>query len=197
VIKNKLVDDLSKVDWKSIFIIGQKIGTSNFILQFLEQSLSMNIDSSQESLIKLFNVNSEILYITREFMTESEKEKIKKISNVHNIRFLNFNDFSPLSIVEICQQKVFTHIVFDDVKPFYLMKGFPKFIYKMSEANKKVLCGFCSTDDKIKNQKFLLPIDLILSIDSNTVSNSYTVELLANLDALGLKKKNLYLIDME
>lgn len=192
--KNKLITDLEKIKWKSMFIIGQKIGTSNFILQFLQESL--NLEETESNKMKIFNINSEIIYITREGMTDSEKDKIKKISNNRPIRFLNFNDFSPISIVEICHQAVFSHIVFDDVKPFYLMKGFPKFINNLSQTDKKIICGFCSTDDKIKNQKFLLPIDLILNIDSNTVSNSYSVEVMSNLPETVLRKRNLYLIEM-
>lgn len=192
--KNKLILDLEKIKWKSMFIIGQKIGTSNFILQFLQESL--NLTMTKPNNMKLFSINSEIIYITRDSMTESEKDKIKKISNNHPIRFINFNDFSPISIVEICHQSVFSHIVFDDVKPFYLMKGFPKFINNLSQTNKKIICGFCSTDDKIKNQRFLLPIDLILNIDTNTVSNTYNVEIISNLPENILRKRNLYLIEI-
>lgn len=191
---NKLVKDLKKVDWHSMFIIGQRIGTSNFILQFLSESLE---SFSNKNIASPLGFSSEILYITREFMTETEKDKIKKISSSHNIRFLNFNDFSPISVVEICQQKVFTHIVFDDVKPFYLMRGFKKFIYKMSLENKKVICGFCSTDPKIKKNDFLLAMDLILSIDVETISSTYNVEVLSNIDTSLIKRHNLYSIGME
>lgn len=198
IMKNKMVDDLSVIDWKSMFIIGQKIGTSNFILQFLDQSLK-KFDNSQDSrkFFNAFGLNSQILYVYKNEMTEFEKDKIRLISNVHQIDFIDYESLSAQGVANIASQAIFTHVVFDDIKPFYSAKSFNSFIKSLADKNKKVICGYQSTDVKMKNIKFLSNMDFILKLNAEIQTNLYDVELLSNINDPKVKRRNFYAVEIK
>ena len=198
IMKNKMIDDLSVIDWKSMFIIGQKIGTSNFILQFLDQSLK-KFDNSQDcrNFFNAFGLNSQILYVYKNEMTEFEKDKIRSISNVHQIDFVDYHSLSAQGVANVASQTIFTHVVFDDIKPFYSAKSFNSFIKSLADKNKKVICGYQSTDVKMKNIKFLSNMDFILKLNAEIQTNLYDVELLSNINDPKVKRRNFYAVEIK
>ena len=195
--KNKLIQDLERVNWNSMLIIGNKIGVSNFILQLLSQSLTKHEQTDDLELLNLFGVNSKILYVYRTELTDAEQDKIKKISLVNEIDFFNYDLLNPQSLLEIASNSYYSHIVFDDLKPFYNFKSFNAFIKKSIEKDrKKIICGYQS-NDKILKTTFFNYMDLILYIDSTITTSSYDVELVSQLDDPNFKRLNYYFIDID
>lgn len=196
--KNKLIQDLEKVDWKSLLIIGQKIGVSNFILQLLSHSLSKHKDGeSNKDILNIFGLNSKILYVFKNELTDSEQDKIKTISLNHEIDFIDYERLTPDTTFEIALNTYYSHIVFDDLKALYNHKKFNGFVKKsITEFNKKIICGYQS-NDKILKTTFFNYMDLIMYINSSITTESYDVELVSQLNDPKLKRTNFYFIDID
>lgn len=192
--KNKLVQDLDKVNWKSMFIIGQKIGVSNFILQFLSQSLIQH--DSGTDILNIFGLNSKILYVYRNEMQSTEQEKIKQITSIHEIDFLNYEQLTPDSLMEIGSNSYYSHLIFDDLKPFYNHKKFNSFVKQSNEEKKQIICGYQS-NDKILKRTFLNYMDLIMFINTSISTGSYDIELSSQMDTTLLKRSNYYFIPID
>ena len=192
--KNKLIYDLEKAKWNTMFIISNKIGVSNFIFQLLAQSLKlMESGSKYKDFLTNFGLNSYILYIHREIMTPTEIDRIRTISNTHNVEFFNYNDITPEILVNIANQSIYTHLILDDIKPFYNLGVFNKFIRNMVKMQKKIICGFRS-NDTIKKQNFLNEIDIILKINVSILNKAYDIELISNMPTTMIKRTELYYI---
>lgn len=194
--KNKLIQDLEKVNWKSLLVIGQKIGVSNFILQLLNQSLS-NYDLGAKDILDIFGLNSKIMYVYKEELTETEQEKIKQITSSHEIDFFDYEKMTVDSTFEIALNNNYSHIIFDNLKDLYNHRKFNSFVKKtINEHEKKIICGYQS-NDKILKTTFFNYMDLIMYVNSTITTSSYDVELVSQINDPNFRRKNFYFIDID
>lgn len=183
----KFDTEFRKLDWKTLFVLGQGMGTTNFILQLLDSSLNQYKTEQTALFKKLFNLNAKVLYIkknthARDQYGEPEIKKLKEFSKIHPVSFINYNESTSFEkLYKTIEGINFNYVIIDDVKLLLNHKKYFELVDLIEKKQIKFIVGFNSSEPQAIStygiSKYLRNIDILIHLNVNISENCYEIDL--------------------
>lgn len=183
----KFEEDFLPLKWKSLFIMGKGMGTTNFTLQLLDLILNQ-YKTEQTALFKqLFNLNSKVLYIKknlspRDNFGKIEISKIKEFNKIHPISFINYKKNETFDLLyEVVESSNFDYVIIDDVKLLLNHQKYLKLVELIEKKNINFIVGYNSSEPSVSSHygvtKYMKNTDVFINLNVNIYENLYEFEL--------------------